>query len=84
MVSTTLHLFFLTTSSPHVERANEDFKIRVTIANLSEKAITLPHMQALASLHVRFKIHDGYDAKDEDQRKLSEKLTAEKLEMLAR
>jgi len=34
---------------PHVERANEDFKIRVTIANLSEKAITLPHMQALAS-----------------------------------
>eukprot|EP00962_Isochrysis_galbana_P000880 scaffold250_cov110-Isochrysis_galbana.AAC.24 len=39
-------------------------------------------MQALASLHVRFKIHDGYDSKDEDQRKPSEKLTAEKLEML--
>eukprot|EP00962_Isochrysis_galbana_P036247 scaffold12488_cov133-Isochrysis_galbana.AAC.1 len=39
-------------------------------------------MQALASLHVRFKIHDGYDAGDEDLRKPSEKLTAEKLEML--
>jgi len=39
-------------------------------------------MQALASLHVRFKIHDGYDAADEDPRKPSEKLTAEKLEML--
>jgi len=39
-------------------------------------------MQALASLHVRFKIHDGYDAVDEDPRKPSEKLTAEKLEML--
>eukprot|EP00962_Isochrysis_galbana_P040988 scaffold14933_cov101-Isochrysis_galbana.AAC.1 len=36
----------------------------------------------LASLHVRFKIHDGYDSADEDLRKPSEKLTAEKLEML--
>eukprot|EP00962_Isochrysis_galbana_P003672 scaffold1044_cov120-Isochrysis_galbana.AAC.13 len=61
---------------PHVERTTEDFKIRVTVANLSEKSITLPHMQALASLHVRFKIHDGYDAADEDPRKPSEKLTA--------
>jgi len=67
---------------PHVERTTEDFKIRVTVANLSEKSITLPHMQALASLHVRFKIHDGYDSAEEDLRKPSEKLTAEKLEML--
>eukprot|EP00962_Isochrysis_galbana_P051970 scaffold23366_cov112-Isochrysis_galbana.AAC.13 len=67
---------------PHVERTTEDFKIRVTVANLSEKSITLPHMQALASIHVRFKIHDGYDSEDEDPRRPSEKLTAEKLEML--
>jgi len=56
----------------------------IAVGNLVARArITLPHMQALASLHVRFKIHDGYDSNDEDKRKPSEKLTAEKLEMLA-
>eukprot|EP00962_Isochrysis_galbana_P043820 scaffold16802_cov121-Isochrysis_galbana.AAC.2 len=52
-------------AKPKIGRnVNEDFKVRVTIANRSEKAITLPHMhmQALASLYVRFKIHDGYES----------------------
>eukprot|EP00962_Isochrysis_galbana_P026674 scaffold8290_cov136-Isochrysis_galbana.AAC.5 len=44
------------------------------------------HERRHACCHVRFKIHDGYESKsmddDKRKRKPSEKLTAEKLELL--
>jgi hypothetical protein len=46
---------------PAVATLTDDFKIRITIVNLSEKTTTIPHLQAVASLYVEFKIHDGYD-----------------------
>eukprot|EP00962_Isochrysis_galbana_P045371 scaffold17830_cov120-Isochrysis_galbana.AAC.1 len=80
MVSMTLRLFFLM-SNGQLKTSKSASPLPISARSPS---ITLPHMQALASLHlhVRFKIHDGYDAGDEDLRKPSEKLTAEKLEML--
>jgi hypothetical protein len=35
---------------PSVVVSNDEFKVRAIVINLSEKALTLPHMQALASL----------------------------------
>jgi hypothetical protein len=68
---------------PAVEVTNEAFKIRVTVVNISEKALTLPQMLPLASLHVRFKLHEGGgEAIGTDTSKPSERLTKEQLEML--
>jgi hypothetical protein len=38
---------------PAVAALTDDFKIRITIVNLSEKTTTIPHLQAVASLNVR-------------------------------
>jgi hypothetical protein len=66
-----------------VATLTDDFKIRITIVNLSEKTTTIPHLQAVASLYVRFKIHDGYDGfTDGVSSSFEGKLTEEKLKLL--
>jgi hypothetical protein len=61
----------------------DNFEIRITIVNLSEKTTTIPHLQAVASLYVRFKIHDGYDGYTDGLSSSFEgKLTEEKLKLL--
>jgi hypothetical protein len=51
--------------------------------SLSEKTTTIPHLQAVASLYVRFKIHDGYDGYTDGLSSSFEgKLTEEKLKLL--
>jgi hypothetical protein len=68
---------------PAVATLTDDFKIRITIVNLSEKTTTIPHLQAVASLYVRFKIHDGYDGYTDGLSSSSEgKLTQEKFKLL--
>jgi hypothetical protein len=67
---------------PRVEVANEEFKVRVTVINISERALTLPQLHPLASLHVRFKIHEGYEACGDEKCKPSERLTREQLDLL--
>jgi hypothetical protein len=68
---------------PTVATLTDDFKIRITIVNLSEKTTTIPHLQAVASLYVRFKIHDGYDGYTDGLSSSFEgKLTEEKLKLL--
>eukprot|EP00962_Isochrysis_galbana_P045299 scaffold17793_cov131-Isochrysis_galbana.AAC.4 len=78
MVSTTLHLFFLT-SNEQMKISKYELRLPISARRRLRFRTCRPWQ---ASLHVRFKIHDGYDSEDEDQRKPSEKLTAEKLEML--
>jgi hypothetical protein len=68
---------------PSVATLTDDFKIRITIVNLSEKTTFIPHLQAVASLYVRFKIHDGYDGYTDGLSSSFEgKLTEEKLKLL--
>jgi hypothetical protein len=68
---------------PAVEVANEELKVRVTMVNISEKALTLPQMLSMASLHVRFKLHEGgSESIGDEASKPSERRTKEQLEML--
>jgi hypothetical protein len=68
---------------PSVATLTDAFKIRITIVNLSEKTTIIPHLQAVASLYVWFKIHDGYDGYTDGLSSSFEgKLTEEKLKLL--
>jgi hypothetical protein len=68
---------------PTVATLTDDFKIRITIVNLSEKTTAVPHLQAVASLYVRLKIPDGYDGYTDGLSSSFEgKLNEEKLKLL--
>jgi hypothetical protein len=67
---------------PRVESATADFKVRVTVDNLSEKALTLPSLQAVASLQVRFRIHEGASKEFPEDSPPTDKLSPEQLALL--